>query len=331
MEINYWMAFFRMPLLFFVSGFVSSALLERLSASRFIFQRFNRLIIPTVIWTFLLVAPQIYFERRLQGIEFSYLEFYETFIEFEWMPNGNFHWLHLWFIPYLFLYNLMSIPLCRFLQKYGGSEWDFISTRRALYLIGVFVILAIIPHTILSLHYPVTYDLIHDYARHAQFIPFVVAGLFAYNNLAVMQILAAKRQLLLRLAILSIVTINAIRWNGLEPKNIWEDWLNHPISYGYLLLLGLNAWLWVLALLGYAKRYLNKQSKALTYCNNAVYPFYILHQTVIVILGYYVVQTQDDDAFKYFFILLVGFCVTACIYHLYIKPSKLMRFAFGVE
>ncbi len=331
MEINYWMAFFRMPLLFFVSGFVSSALLERLSTGRFIAQRFNRLIVPTVIWTFLLVAPQIYLESRLQGVELSYFEFYKTFLDFEWKPNGNFHWLHLWFIPYLFLYNLISIPLCRVLQKYRGSDQMLVSAHRTPYLICVFVIFAIIPYTILSLGYPVTYDLIHDYARHAQFIPFVVAGLFAYNNLSVMQVLVSKRQLLLRLAVLSIIIINAIRWNGLEPKNIWEDWLNHPISYGYLFLLSLNSWLWVFALLGYAKRYLNRRSKALTYCNNAVYPFYILHQTVIVVLGYYVVQTQDDDAFKYLFILIVGFCVTACIYHLYIKPFKFMRFAFGVK
>lgn len=46
MEVNYWMAFFRMPLLFFVSGFISCALLDRLKIGAFIFQRFNRLVIP---------------------------------------------------------------------------------------------------------------------------------------------------------------------------------------------------------------------------------------------------------------------------------------------
>ena len=110
MELNYWMSSFRMPLLFLVSGFVSAILLKKMNQRQFFQQRFKRLIIPTVIWTFLLVAPQIYFERKLQGVDFNYLEFYRTFLKFEWYPKGNFHWLHLWFIPYLFCYNIISIP-----------------------------------------------------------------------------------------------------------------------------------------------------------------------------------------------------------------------------
>ena len=84
MEINYWLALFRMPLLFLVSGYISCVLLAKFRWTGFIKLRFERLIIPTLIWTFLLVAPQIYFERRLQGQEFSYLEFYATFLQFDW-------------------------------------------------------------------------------------------------------------------------------------------------------------------------------------------------------------------------------------------------------
>jgi hypothetical protein len=71
--------------------------------------------------------------------------------------------------------------------------------------------------------------------------------------------------------------------------------------------------------------------KVLTYCNNAVYPFYILHQTVIVVVGYYVVQTRDDAAFKYGFLLVACFLISASIYHLYIRPFKIMRFTFGAK
>ena len=56
LEINYWMASFRMPLLFFVSGYISYILMQRLSWKAFATQRFIRLIIPTVIWTFILVT-----------------------------------------------------------------------------------------------------------------------------------------------------------------------------------------------------------------------------------------------------------------------------------
>lgn len=331
MEINYWMSFFRMPLLFFVSGFISCILLEKMSSRRFMFERFNRLILPTVIWTFVLVAPQIYFERKLQGLEFNYIEFYKTFLEFEWWPNGNFHWLHLWFIPYLFVYNLISIPIFRALQSYTGGSPAIISSKNMPLLTCVFVAISVIPYTLSSVHYPVTYDLIHDYARHAQYIPFVLAGLLAYKYKIIMDFLEGKRAFMLRLAFLSIVTINIVRWNGLEPQNIWENWLSYPISWLYLALLNVNSWLWVFAILGYGKRYIKTGGKVLMYCNNAVYPFYILHQTVIVVVGYYVVQTRDDAAFKYAFLLVACFLISASIYHLYIRPFKIVRFTFGAK
>ena len=331
MEVNYWMAFFRMPLLFFVSGFISCILLEKLSIKASIIQRFNRLIIPTAIWTFVLVAPQIYFERKLQGNDFTYLEFYKTFLQFNWWPNGNFHWLHLWFIPYLFLYNVISIPVFRFLQRFRGTAAHEAASLSTLLLIALFVVVAIIPYTILSVHYPVTYDLIHDYARHSQFIFFVFAGLLSYNYKQIMLTIEINRALIFRLAFASIITINIIRWNGMEPKNIWDNWLSHPLSWLYLALLNANSWLWVLAIIGYGKRYIKTGGKLLTYSNSAVYPFYILHQTVIVVVGYYVVQTRDDAAFKYAFLLIACFLISVSIYHWYIRPFKVLRFTFGAK
>jgi peptidoglycan/LPS O-acetylase OafA/YrhL len=205
------------------------------------------------------------------------------------------------------------------------------TTQSTFILITLFVIIAIIPYTILSTRYPVTYDVIHDYARHSQFIFFVLAGIFSYKYKQVMLAIELNRVLLFQLAFASIITINIVRWNGLEPKYIWDNWLNHPISWLYLALLNINSWLWVLAILGYGKRYIKKGSKVLTYCNNAVYPFYILHQTVIVVIGYYVVQTRDDAAFKYAFLLIACFLISASIYHLYIRPFKIVRFTFGAK
>lgn len=331
MEINYWMAFFRMPLLFFVSGFISSALLDRLKTSAFITQRFNRLIIPTIIGTFLLAAPQIYFERRLQGIEFSYIDFYKTFLEFRWYPEGNFHWLHLWFIPYLFVYNLLAIPVYRLLKSDRARQLETSIAKHAPALITCFVLLASIPYTFLSVHFPATYDLINDHARHSLFFLFLLAGVLAFRFKVVLEVIEIRRLFLFQLALATILAINVIRWNGWEPKSLWIDWLHQPLSYVYIALLTINSWLWVLTILGYGKRYLNRGSHYLEYCNKAVYPFYILHQTVIVTLGYYVIQTQDDAALKYGFLLIVGFLLTGFTFHLYIRPFKYVRFMFGVK
>lgn len=331
MEFNYWMAFFRMPLLFLVSGFISYTMINRMNWNNFVRLRFMRLIIPTVIWTFLLVAPQIYFERKLQGSELSYFEFYQLFLQFKWWPEGNFHWLHLWFIPYLFVYNIISIPICLLLNRknlFVNKIEQCILKPYSLYL---FVLIAIIPYTFLSVHYPTTHDFIHDYARHSFFIFFILAGLLFFRFQQLLAMLETRRHTFFRLAFLSILIINALRWNGLEPFQLWSNWKDMPQTYMYIALLNFNSWMWVFVCVGYARKYLNKTSKLLTYSNRAVYPFYILHQTVIVIIAYYVVQTPDEAAFKYVFLLVTCFSICLIIYHLFILPFKFVRFTFGIK
>jgi peptidoglycan/LPS O-acetylase OafA/YrhL len=87
----------------------------------------------------------------------------------------------------------------------------------------------------------------------------------------------------------------------------------------------------VFTAIGYGKRYLNKQHRVLDHINQAVYPFYILHQTVIVILVYYVVQTNDTILMKYLFTVVVSFLATVSIYHVLVKPYNVMRFLFGMK
>lgn len=331
LEINYWMATFRMPLLFFVSGYISYILMSRLNWKTFTVQRFIRLIIPTIIWTFLLVAPQLYFERKATGIEESYFDFYKLFLEFKWWPNGNFHWLHLWFIPYLFCYNILSIPLFYALQKNNKFTKALHAFFKKTNSIFIFVFIAILPYTFLSVHFKTTHDLIHDIAKHSFFIFFIIAGLFFSKHQQTMQILESKRQLFLSFAFVSILMINTLRWNGWEPFDIWKNWIEMPQTYVFIGLVNFNSWMWVFACLGYGRRYLNKSSKLLNYMNTAVYPFYILHQTVIVIMAYYVVGTKDEVSLKIFFLLTICFSIIMTIYHLYIRPYNIMRFLFGMK
>lgn len=331
LELNFWMSSFRMPLLFFVSGFISYILIRRMNWTYFINLRFKRLIIPTLIWTFVLVAPQIYFERKLQGANMTYLEFYKSFLELRWWPQGNFHWLHLWFIPYLFCYNLISIPLVFLLQqknKLVKMLNDFFQRPFSLF---VFVFIAILPYTFLYEGFPASYDLIHDIARHSFFFFFIIAGLLFFRFPQILKNLQNNRRIFIFLAFLTIVVINIIRWNGWEPFTLWENSFEKPQTYLYLILLNTNTWMWVLSALAYGKLYLNKKSKFLNYANTAVYPFYILHQTVIVVLAYYIVQTDDSIILKFTFLLVVCFWIILMIYHYLIRPNNILRFLFGMK
>jgi hypothetical protein len=72
-------------------------------------------------------------------------------------------------------------------------------------------------------------------------------------------------------------------------------WYNNPATERtplfvlFHFLIYFNMWFWIVALLGYGRKYLNFSNKLQRYANEAAYPFHILHQTIIVLLGYYVV------------------------------------------
>jgi glucan biosynthesis protein C len=72
-------------------------------------------------------------------------------------------------------------------------------------------------------------------------------------------------------------------------------------------------------------------ARSLAYLNQAVYPFYILHQTIIVILAYYIVKTNDTVIMKYIYTVGVTLFFTMGIYHLLIKPYAITRFLFGMK
>jgi glucans biosynthesis protein C len=60
-------------------------------------------------------------------------------------------------------------------------------------------------------------------------------------------------------------------------------------------------------------------------------PFYILHQTVMVAVSYYVVQWHLADGLKLLLIALSAFAITLAIYHFLIRPFNPIRWLFGLR
>jgi peptidoglycan/LPS O-acetylase OafA/YrhL len=93
----------------------------------------------------------------------------------------------------------------------------------------------------------------------------------------------------------------------------------------------LNIWTFILALCGYAKQHLNFTNAFLQKANKAVYPFYIIHQTVIVALGYYIVQLNQPIAIKLSLLIVTSLPLIWGIYHYLIRPFAITRFLFGMK
>ncbi|MGB6150922.1 MAG: hypothetical protein WBG48_02925, partial [Pricia sp.] len=72
-------------------------------------------------------------------------------------------------------------------------------------------------------------------------------------------------------------------------------------------------------------------STILKYANEAIYPFYVLHQTAIVICAFYIVKMEASIGVKAGLLLLTSFISTMFIYVFLVRPFKVTRVLFGMR
>ena len=333
METNMFLHLFRMPLLFFISGTVSFYMMQRRSTLNFIGLRFRRLLIPLIFGMFVVVPPQIYMERLVAGYQGSFLDWYPHVLDFIPYPKGNFSWHHLWFIAYLFLYDLMFAPLFAWLISPKGNgfktKMEVLTKNKRIYLL---MLPGIIWYTLMAHRFPETNVLINDPAYFVYWLLFLMTGFICILQPKLMDSLERNRRFALTIGFLALLLLNYLRWNKIEPKYAGWYFQDEFFTYLFYALKPTIAWTWVFALIGYGKHYLNRKHKILNYLNESAYPFYILHQTVIVILVYYIVQLRNESILsKYIYTLGLTFFISILTYHLLIRPFALNRFLFGMK
>ncbi|MEO5594253.1 MAG: hypothetical protein ABIR15_10175 [Chitinophagaceae bacterium] len=101
--------------------------------------------------------------------------------------------------------------------------------------------------------------------------------------------------------------------------------------YLFGILSAVHTWSLILAILGFAKKHLNFSNRFLQYTNQAVYPFYILHQTIIVAFGFYVVQWPVPAFIKLLVLIVITFSGLVILYHFVIKRFILTRILYGLK
>jgi surface polysaccharide O-acyltransferase-like enzyme len=93
----------------------------------------------------------------------------------------------------------------------------------------------------------------------------------------------------------------------------------------------LATWGWIIGLLWLGGRFLNFTNRFLAHVNEMVLPFYILHQTVIVIAAYFVVQTSLAIPLKYGITAVISFAVIVALYELLVRRIRVLGFLFGMR
>jgi peptidoglycan/LPS O-acetylase OafA/YrhL len=112
----------------------------------------------------------------------------------------------------------------------------------------------------------------------------------------------------------------------------WRDTLPDPSLplFGAVMLGMLGIWLVIVGLLGIGRRFLDRPSTALAYLGEGSYPVYILHQTVIVLLAFYVVTLPLPWYGQWLLLLALAVAVTFALYEV-VRRVDVLRFLFGMR
>ncbi|MBC8155305.1 MAG: acyltransferase family protein [Bacteroidetes bacterium] len=334
-EVMRWLHRWRMPLLFFISGAGTFFALKKRSSGQYAGERVKRLFLPLVFGMFVIVPPQIYYEWLTIGrFSGSYADFYPNVFDLQPYHDGGkggaFSWHHLWYICYLFFYSLLSIPVFRWLKSMGGqrfTDWVGRQINRpgGVMWLGLTAIFA--TQITLKPYFPdETHGLVDDWAYFVKNLLLFWFGYLLTSRPAFWQLLTDQRRMLLTGTLICTVMLYSIRavYDTEGPDNMaWE--------IAYLLATDGLTWFSVLMTVGYGYRYLNVDRPILHHLNNAIYPFYILHQTVIIVIGFYLLKTNLGVYDGFLTISLLSGLTCVAIIGLLIRPFRLTRFLFGMK
>ncbi len=320
--VNQW----RLSILFIISGMGTSYALSRRNGWQFVKERTFRLFLPLVVGMTVIVPPQVYFERLANG-EFvgSYFDFWPTLALQGVYPQGNLSWHHLWFLPYLLLFSLVLAPLFLYLRNNPQAA----ILRGAHYLVSHpwslfgFIVPLYFWEALLEPYYPSTHALIGDWFNIVNYFTlFFVGFLLISVKDSFWKTVTENRRSYLYCGIAGF-SILLGRWLLLEDSTV--------VHFVEAFVKVFNLWSWIMAIFGYAAVYLNNKSTTLSYANEAVYPFYILHQTITITIGYYLMNL-DWGFWPKFSLMVIGtFGISWLIYEFGIRRWKPIRPLFGMK
>lgn len=311
----------RIPILFVVSGMGTRFALSTKTGNKYIYERFSRLFIPLIAGILLFVSPQVYLERLAQGkFNGSFVEFYPHFFNGIY-PEGNFSWHHLWFLPYLFLMSILATPLFLNLRK-GENKiliWFNRKLEKSSFNLLLFTVPLFIVELLLEPFFPITHALKDDwYALINYSLLFIIGFILISLGKSFWE---ALDKIKFYAVITGIISFSILLWLL----------INFEVNFFIPIFKTLNMWSWILAIFAYASRYLNRESKLIKYRNRAVYPFYILHQTIIIICGFYLMNLTMHYTLKILIMIVVTFGGSWLIYELIVLKAPVLMPLFGVK
>lgn len=325
--VNQW----RIPLIFFISGFALSMAEPKMSSLTLLRIRFIRLFIPLVIGMYVIVAPQAYYQA-VQNSALS-ISFWPFFLEYvnprtSLLPKmqhsslGLLTWNHLWFLAYLWHYTLVYLLIKPLLTHLGGKIKCLTPNLFLVFLLPILIITAF--GLWLKPHFPKTNALTDDWYNHSLYFSLFCFGYFAAKSESAWSYIGSHRKIWFCSGVITYVGIlvfNETAWFAFD--NVLSNTLKTVWVYT-------NMWSWLLAVVGFATTYLNRPSATLDYLNQAILPWYILHQSAIIIIAMNVAPYQLGGFYESGALIVITFVVCAVSYEV-IRRFNVTRFMFGMK
>lgn len=295
-----------MPLLFVLAGMSARYALEKRTCKEFFIQRVRKLFIPFVGGMLFLVPFQAWYARKFfnnytGGLWDHWKYFFTHLTDFSGY-DGAFTPGHLWFILFLFLISMMTLPLLRFLPYVRTAD-------RVGKMPAAGVLLLVIP--IWLMYYLGNFGGFSIGKNLALYL----AGYYVLSHELILERLERSIKWLAVLCGIGTITSVILYYRFSYYGDLWVNFIG---------------WLSILVLLVAARRFLNRRTAFTGYWNRASYPVYILHQSILVALAYYVVGISDVLAVQALCICVGSFLATMLVYHL-VRRLPVVRGLVGIK
>jgi glucan biosynthesis protein C len=279
--LNLW----RMDLVFLISGLAIGFLRRGHSRGALIRSRSVRLLLPLAFGMLVIVPFQPYAQGVSNGlVQPGFGGFLLRYFTGGPWPKGAFDgwegsmtWNHLWYLPYLWAYTTLLVLLLPLLESARGLRLRhaFLALRGPLLLLAPVLPLLVYSVTLWP-RFPVSHDLIHDGWLHAVDFTLFLYGYWIGIDDGFWAELTRLRWKTLAVAAGLLALLSGLRALGLGENVAGQQALRLVADF-YL-------WVMVLTILGWAHCKLNRPWRWLPWANESVYPWYILHQTVLIVL-----------------------------------------------
>lgn len=325
-----------LPLFFMVAGAGSKFSLRRRTSRQFVKERVMRLGIPFVIGSILLTPIQLYMEAlhkgTYEGSFFGFLpEMLSGLAPSHWnVPLILTEWgLHLWFLAFLFLYSVMAVPVFEWFERDSGQA--FVSRLAALADRRGGLLAFVIPLTLVRIAIQPFFPQEHGWLDFTYSFVFFVMGYVIYSDDRFLPAIRRDRWLLLGCGLTGIAGGGAMGAIAGDELFEWTSSFTMPWSPVVMLTFALTAWGLALFVLDVARAHWNTPGRVLAYGNESIMPFYLLHQPVIIVIAYYVVQWDAGLLTKMAVIVGGSFVATMALYEVLIRRVAPMRTLLGMK